>query len=189
MHRPPVLCASPSLHQATHSLPCPPLHASSLPLLCLLHGTTILTAPKVTLVSACLPRTKALLGMSCLLRHSRPCVEAFSDAQGPTHLADLTRQVASSRCRGAVGTSGGSQGPSGVAGGDSEGGEAGPGSLSAASESQRGGDGEQDGEELRQLRKCLQLMAYLVGEVRALCTRVKPLLDQSGRVAMHPGGE
>ena len=102
-------------------------------------------------------RTKALLGLSCLLRHSRPCVQAFQEAQGPSTLARFTVGLASARCPASQGLPEGSVGPS-------EGRASSPEKINS-----RGlGGGADGGEQLRQLRKGLQLLTYLVKEVGAL---------------------
>ena len=99
-----------------------------------------------------------MLGLSCLLRHSRPCVEAFQDAQGPSLLTRFTVDLAAARCRAARDLPEGSEGTSGDA-------HAGPGSSNDAAGSDVNRAGLEDSEQLRQLRKGLQLLTYLVKEV------------------------
>ena len=96
-----------------------------------------------------------MLGLSCLLRHSRPCVQAFREAQGPSTLTRFTVDLASQRL---------SEGSTGSSGEGRASSPSSPGTL--------GGQGLEDGavedEQLRQLRKGLQLLTYLVQEVGAL---------------------
>ena len=112
-----------------------------------------------------------MLGLSCLLRHSRPCVEAFQDAQGPSILTRFTVGLAAARCRAARDLPEGSEGTS-------EDAHAGPGSSNDAAGNDVDRAVVEDSEQLRQLRKGLQLLTYLVKEVSCAviksCKRSSP---------------
>ena len=100
-------------------------------------------------------RTKALTGLSCLLRHSSPCTSAFAQAGGVKHVAGLVVSLAGQQRE--------------------------PEALAADDQRQA----------LRQLRKCLQLLAYLAAEVGGWCTlavhRHGPCARQCSAASSRPG--